>query len=424
GIVYAEHCVTAIAPGFRGDPAKFAVASRLTRVMFPCLVFIGLGAVATGILNSARRFFVPALSSAALNVAMIGALLAGAGLASGREAIVWLGWGVVAGGLLQLAIQLPLVARVGAFPLPAAPWRTLGMGRVLALMGPAAFGVAILQINILIDRLLASFLIEGSVSHLYYANRLVQFPHGLLSLAVTTAVFPVLSSHAAARAEGELRGALAQAGRLTLFITLPATFGLLALAPSIIEVLFERDAFGAAQTAASAGVLRAYALGLVFFGIIRFLGAAFHARQDTRYPVRCANAGVAANVVLSLALMLPLGAAGLALATSLASALNAALLIRGMRRTEAAWPGAALGRAARQLLLPAAAAGAAVFAIDRALWPHGASTLIRALWLFAEIAAAAGLYFTLSRLFAPDGYVPLRALLRRGADGASGPKEG
>ncbi|MDA0999941.1 MAG: murein biosynthesis integral membrane protein MurJ [bacterium] len=420
GIVFSDYFVMALAPGFIRAPEKFALASQFTRIMFPFLFFIGMSAVASGILNCARWFFIPALSPAVHNVAMIAALAGAAYFVGESAGALWLAWGVVAGGVLQLLVQLSLLRQLGLIPLPAAPWRAPGVRRALVLMGPAAFGVAVLQINILIDRWLASFLAEGAISYLYYANRLVQFPHALLSLAVTTAAFPVLAAYASAQSQGRVRATLAESGKLTLFLTLPATFGLIALAPSIMEVLFERGAFGAADTAASALGLRMYALGLIFFGGVRLFAAVFHAHQNMRYPVRCANIGMAANVVLSLALMFPLGFAGLALATSISSGLNVAFLARGLKREGEMWPGRELGDIASRLAPISILMGVFVFVLNAYFWPAGAGIFIRALFLCAEIAAGGLLYLGLCRKFAPGAYIPVGNILRRRK--ASGPE--
>ncbi|OGL62812.1 MAG: murein biosynthesis integral membrane protein MurJ [Candidatus Tectomicrobia bacterium RIFCSPLOWO2_12_FULL_69_37] len=420
GVLFSGTLVAILASGFSRQPEKFDLAVRLTRLMFPFLFFIGMWAIAAGLLNAARRFFVPAVTPAVQNLVMVAALLAAGWLGAGERTVYWLAAAVVAGGALQALCQVPLLVRLGLFPAPAAPWSAPGIGRFLTLMGPAAFAAAIFHLNSLANRWLASFLEEGAISYLYYANRLVQFPHGILSLAVMAAAFPVLAERAAEgrrNQEGAGEGwrrTLAESGRLTLYITLPATFGLIALAHPIMEVLFQRGAFGPGQTAASAAALRAYALGLAFFGFVRLFSAAFHTRLDTRYPMRCAYASVAANIAFSLILMFPLGFVGLALGTTLSSALNAVLLIRGLRRVGGEWPGEELGRAARQLLLPAAGVGAAAWLAHWALWPAGAPFALRALALMIIVAAAAGSYALLCEWLAPQGKVPLRGLLRLG----------
>jgi putative peptidoglycan lipid II flippase len=406
GIVFAGPLVIALAPGFARSAEKLGLTSRLTQVMFSFLFFIGLNAIATGVLNAARRFFLPALAPAIQNVAMIAALLLASGTVDVDTAVFWLAWSVVIGGALQLLAQIPLLMKLRIAPLPAIPWRTPGVGRCLRLMGPAAFGAAILQINVLVDRWLASFLAEGSISYLYYANRLVQFPHGMLSLAVTAAAFPVLSDRAARGRHGggeesAVRDTLAQAGRLTLFITLPATMGLMALAHPIMTVLFERGAFGPEESAASAAALRAYALGLAFFGMVRLMASAYHAQLNTRYPVRCANWSVLAHVLLSLSLMGPLGYIGLALATSLASGLNAFLLYQGLQKSKD-WPGNDLRRTAQKLLIASLLMGLFLVLLNWALWPDEGGVLLRGSLLAGEVLAGALGYLAICRLLAPE----------------------
>ncbi|MFQ5894347.1 MAG: lipid II flippase MurJ, partial [Nitrospinota bacterium] len=203
--------------------------------------------------------------------------------------------------------------------------------RCLVLMLPAAYGMAVTQVNLVVDRFLASFLSGGSVSYLYYGNRLVQFPLGVFGIAIAVAAFPTLSHQAVAEEREAFRETLLHAGRLTLFILLPATVGLVVLAEPIMDVLFRRGEFGPEATRGSAIALRYYAVGLVFFGGVKTLTSAFYSLQDTRTPVRYANRAVGANIVLNLLLMGPLKHGGLALATSLASALNFALLARALR---------------------------------------------------------------------------------------------
>ncbi len=419
GVVFAGPLVTALAPGFTRAAEKLGLTTRLTQVMFPFLFFIGLSAIATGVLNATRRFFLPALAPVIQNLAMIAALLAAGGRVDAETAVFWLAWSVVIGGALQLLVQIPLLVKLQIAPLLGNPWRVPGVGRCLTLMGPAAFGAAILQINVLVDRWLASFLAEGSISYLYYANRLVQFPHGILSLAVTAAAFPVLSDRAAQRRHGGAEGSsgrdtLIQAGRLTLFITLPATMGLMALARPIMEVLFERGAFGPEASAASAAALRAYAVGLVFFGIVRLMAAAFHARLDTRYPVRCANWSVLAHIVLSVILMVPLGYIGLALSTSLASALNAYLLYLGIRNT-GEWPGEELGRSAKQLFLASVLMGAFIYFVNGIVWPPQAGSIVQGAALFGEIVLGAAVFLLLCKWIAPEMSTFWQGIFRRRA---------
>ncbi len=417
GIWFAEPLTRALAPGFAAHPEKLRLAAELTRIMFPFIIFIGLWAVAAGVLNAARRFFTPALAPALQNVVIICALLLADYWVGGSRAIRWLAWAVVIGGAAQFLFQLPFMARLRLLPVPSAPWRTEGVARCLALMGPAAFGGAIFQINVLVDRWLASFLPEGSISYLYYANRLVQLPHGVLSLAIVSAALPVLSDYGARRktepGAGEAeRNALLEAARLTLFITIPASFGLIALAPPIMEVVFERGAFTHAHTLETAAALRAYAAGLAFFGAARLLAGVFHARLDTRFPVRCANLGVLANVVLSVALMFPFGFVGLALATSCSSALNAGLLLRGLLRAPGDFPKKELARSLWRLLALGAATGLLAYAVHLQVWNAEAGFVRKLATLILEVALAAGFYDVLARRVDADSYAAWRRFTR------------
>jgi len=409
GIWFAEPLMRALAPGFSSNPEKLNLAAQLTMIMFPFIIFIGLWAVAAGMLNAARRFFVPALAPALQNVVIIVALLLANYWVSSAEAIRWLAWAVVIGGAVQFFFQLPFMAKLRILPIPSIPWRVEGVGRCLALMGPAALGGAIFQINVLVDRWLASFLAEGSISYLYYANRLVQLPHGILSLAVVSAVLPVLSDHEAknranSKSVDSERNTMLEAGRLTLFITIPSTFGLMVLAHPIMEVIFERGAFTENHTAASAAALQAYAVGLMFFGVTRLLAGVFHARLNTSFPVRCANIAVLTNVALSVALMFPLGFIGLALATSCASALNAVLLLRGILREWSNFPKQELARSLSRLLALGVLTGLLTYLVHLQIWDAQGSSLLKSLLLVLEVSLAACFYTFMAKKIDVSSY--------------------
>ena len=414
GIWFAEPLMRALAPGFSSNPEKLGLAAQLTRIMFPFIIFIGLWAVAAGMLNAARRFFVPAFAPALQNVVIIIALLLAGFLVSRGEAIRWLAWAVVLGGAAQFFFQLPFMGKLRILPLPSIPWRVEGVGRCLALMGPAALGGAIFQVNVLVDRWLASFLVEGSISYLYYANRLVQLPHGILSLAVVSAVLPVLSDYAAKNRENSASGdsernAMLEAGRLTLFITIPSTFGLIALAHPIMEVIFERGAFTQDHTVASAAALQAYAAGLMFFGVTRLLAGVFHARLNTSFPVRCANIAVLANVALSVALMFPFGFIGLALATSCSSALNAVLLLRGVIREWSDFPKKELVHSLNRLLVLGILTGLLAYfvhlqLVHLQLWDAQGSSALKLVMMMLEVSLAACFYIFLAKKIDSSSY--------------------
>ena len=422
GIWFADPLMRVLAPGFSSNPEKLDLAAQLTRIMFPFIVFIGLWAVAAGMLNAARRFFVPAFAPALQNVVIIIALLLAGFLVSRAEAIRWLAWAVVIGGAVQFFFQLPFMGKLRILPLPSIPWRVEGVGRCLALMGPAALGGAIFQINVLVDRWLASFLAEGSISYLYYANRLVQLPHGILSLAVVSAVLPVLSDYAAQNrgntASGDSeRNAMIEAGRLTLFITIPSTFGLMVLAHPIIEVIFERGAFTQSHTVASAAALRAYAAGLMFFGITRLLAGVFHARLNTSFPVKCANIAVLTNVALSVALMFPLGFIGLALATSCSSALNAVLLLRGVMREWSDFPKRELAHSLGRLLTLGVLTGLLTYlvhlpVVHLQLWDSQGASVFKLLVVTFEVCLGAGFYIFMAKRIDASSYASWRHFTR------------
>ncbi|RMD79796.1 MAG: murein biosynthesis integral membrane protein MurJ [Gammaproteobacteria bacterium] len=326
----APWLVALFAPGFLGDPQRFPLAAEMLRLTFPYLPLISLTALAGAVLNTYGRFAAPAAAPVLLNLCLIGAaLLLAPRLATPVEALAW---GVLAAGLAQLLLQLPGLARLGLLARPRLRWAHPGVQRILQLMLPAVLGSSVAQLNLLLDTVLASFLAVGSVSWLYYSDRLVEFPLGVFGIALATVLLPGLSRHQARGEEQAYRAALDWALRWVLVVAVPATLGLAALAGPVLATLFQHGAFGPADVAMAARSLVAYALGLGGFILVKVLAAAFHARQDTRTPVRIALRALAANAALNLLLILPLAHAGLALATSLASLLNAALLYRALRR--------------------------------------------------------------------------------------------
>ncbi len=328
GIALAPFIITAFAPGFVKDPHQFGLGVTLLRMTFPYLLFIALTALVSGVLNTYGRFAIPALTPALLNVAFISATLYLAPLLD--EPILALGIGVLVGGALQLAVQLLAVHRLGL--LPRLSWwpRHPAVGRIMRLMGPAIFGVSIAQINFLVDTFLASFLQAGSISWLYYADRLMEFPLALFGIALGTVILPNLSRHYA-KAETELfSDTLDWALRAVLTVTLPAAAGLAVLALPMVTTLFHYGQFGALDARMSAFALMAYAFGLTGFILVKVLAPGFYAREDTRTPVRIGVVAMVTNLVGCLLLSGPLQHAGLALATSIAAFVNSGLLWRGL----------------------------------------------------------------------------------------------
>ncbi len=320
GVLLSPLIVAVMAPGFLRQPAQYDLTVFLTRLMFPYIFFISLVALCMGILNSLRHFAAPALSPVLLNLSMIAATILFAD--SFSEPVYALAAGVMAGGVLQLALQWPFLLMLGVKLKPNFNFSHRGLKRIGLLMLPAMFGGAVYQINILIGTILASLLSSGSVSYLYYADRLVELPLGVFGIAVGTAALPSLARLASQGDPGEFKKTLAFSLRLILFVTIPATVALIVLGESIISVLFQRGAFDALDTVRTNEALFCYVLGLWAFSTIRVVVSAFHAFQDMRTPLRAAALALAVNVVFSIALMYPLQHAGLALATSLASAVN------------------------------------------------------------------------------------------------------
>jgi putative peptidoglycan lipid II flippase len=283
-----------------------------------------------GILNSLRHFAAPALAPVALNISMIVAAL---GLRNYfEEPIIALAVGVMVGGVIQLAMQFPFLVRVGVRLKPDFHFNNPGVKRISMLMVPAVFGAAVYQINVFVSTLLASLLPEGSVSYLYYADRIVQLPLGVFAIAVGTASLPSFSEQVARGDYEEMKKTVSFSLSLILFVTIPAMVALIVLRVPIISVLFQRGEFNALSTVFTAQALLFYTVGLWAFSVLRIIVAAFYALQDTKTPVKVAVVALAANIIMGIILMFPLKHGGLAFATSIASIVNAVVLFVLLRK--------------------------------------------------------------------------------------------
>ncbi len=333
GVIAAPLLIWLFAPGFSADKSKFDLAVDMLRITFPYLLFISLTAFAGGILNAYGRFAVPAFTPVFLNLCMIAAALWLAPLMA--EPVTALAWGVFAAGVVQLLFQWPYLRGLRLLPRPR--WRRghEGVKRILKLMLPVMFGSSVAQINLLIDTLIASFLVTGSVSWLYYSDRLVEFPLGIFGVALATVILPKLSQQHAQSSPETFSRTLDWGLRWVLVVGLPATVGLVVLAAPMLATLFYYGEFTRHDVLMSSYSLMAYSTGLLGFILVKVLASGFYSRQDTRTPVRCALAAMGANLVLNLVFVWHLAHAGLALATALAASLNAALLYRALRRTGA-----------------------------------------------------------------------------------------
>ena len=328
GVMLSPWIVRLIAPGFSAD--KLALTIALTRLMFPYIFFIGLVALCMGILNVLGHFAAPAFAPVLLNLAIIGsALFISPSL---TQPAMGLAVGVLLGGFLQLALQLPVLIKKRFYFWQASRWIHPGLKRVGTLMPPVIIGGAVYQINILVGTLLASLLAQGSVTYLYFADRLVQFPLGIFAIATATAVLPSLSRQAAAGDIGKLKDTFDHTLKLVFFVTIPASVGLIVLREPIVALLFKRGEFDVRATLLTAQALLYYSMGLWAFSAVRIVAAVFFALQDTRTPAIMAGISIVANIILGVVLMKPLAHGGLALATSLASMLNLGLLL-GVLRT-------------------------------------------------------------------------------------------
>lgn len=330
GVLLSPLIVTIMAPGFHKVPEQYELTVFLTRFMFPYIFFISLVALCMGILNSHRHFAAPALSPVVLNISMILAALLLRDFF--EEPIVSLAVGVMVGGVLQLAMQWPFLVRLGVKLVPDFRIRHPGLERIGRLMLPAVFGAAIYQINIFISTILASLLPSGSVSYLYYADRVVELPLGVFAIAVGTATLPSFSEQVAKGDFNELKRTISFSLRLILFITIPATIALIALRVPIISVLFQRGAFDVQSTILTSQALLYYTLGLWAFSVIRVIVSAFYALHDTKSPMKAAVVALIVNVVCSVVFMFHLKHGGLALATSVASAINVIMLSLVLRK--------------------------------------------------------------------------------------------
>ena len=330
GQLAAPLLVGLFAPGFLDDPLRYGLASDMLRLTFPYLLFISLTAFCGGMLNTFGQFAVPAFTPVLLNIVLIAAALLVAPHL--QQPIMALAWGVFVAGLVQLLFQLPALQRLGVLVRPRWGWRSPGVRKVLKLMVPALFGSSVAQLNLLFDTLLASFLVTGSVSWLYYSDRLMEFPLGILGVALATVILPNLSRQHARSDTKTFSATLDWALRWALLVAVPAALGLALLAGPLLTTLFQYGEFSANDVRMASRSLMAYALGLAAFVLIKVLAPGFYSRQDTRTPVRIGIIAMVVNMGFNLALILPLAHAGLALATSLSALLNAGLLWRGLRR--------------------------------------------------------------------------------------------
>ena len=399
GVVGAPVLMWMFAPGFTHDADKFDLAVRMLRLTFPYLAFISLTAMAGGILNTYGRFWVPSFTPVLLNIVMILAIiylaphLAEPGMA--------LAWGVFIAGVVQLAFQMPFLLQLKLLPRPRLGETHEAVSRIMRLMLPAVFGSSVQQVNLVVDSIIASFLATGSISWLYYSDRMLEFPLGVFSIALGTVILPNLAQHHALRNGTGFSATLDWALRLTAVVVLPAAVGLLVFSGPLFATLFNYGHFSDYDTRMATWSLTTYSLGLISFTLVKVLVPGFYSRQDSRTPVRTGVISVIANFVLNMLITVPWARAGyiaphagLALSTSLASFLNAWLLYRELRRNSLYSPTAGWGRLLVRVLFANVVMGGMLlmFSGDLQVWEQR-DALHRAVWLAIWMITAMAVYF-------------------------------
>ncbi len=369
GIVFAAPLSTLFASAYAAVPGKLELTAFLTRIMFPFLLLVAVAAALMGMLNSLHRFFVPAVSPAMFNV---GSIVCTIGLAPvmpllGLPVIVAPAIGVLVGGFLQMAVQWPALHREGYRYRPALDFHDEGLRRVLILMGPGVVGLAAVQINLLVNSILATGEGTGAVSALSYAFRVMYMPIGIFGVSIATAVVPTLSRHAARNDAAGMRETVSAGLRLMLMMNVPATIGLIALSTPIVALIFEHGQFSAADTAATAAALAFYAPGLVGYSAVKIAVPSFYAIHDSRTPVLVSVATVVLNVALNLALVRTIGFKGLALGTAVSAVFNATVLLWILRSRLGGIDGRRIASSFARIGAASLVMGAAAWATDAAI---------------------------------------------------------
>ncbi len=399
GVIAAPVLAFVFAPGFRADGDRFDLTIEMLRFTFPYMFFISLVALGSGVLNSYGRFAVPALNQTLLNIVMI--VAAGVVAPYFEKPGVVLAVGVFVAGVVQLIAQFPALRALGLLPRPRFDRAHEGVRRIARLMLPGIFGSSVAQVSLLLDTIIASFLMVGSVTWLYSADRLVEFPMGVFSIALATVILPGLSSHHAEKSPEKFNATLDWALRLTLTIVTPAAVGLLMLSFPLIATIFGYGAFNDRDVLMCSYALMAYSLGLIGFSFVKVLAPGYFARQDTKTPVKVGLIALAINMSFNIAVVVPAFLSGfaiphvlLAVSTGLSALVNAALLFRGLRHDGIYQPTAAWRRLLPQIGLASVAMAGFLWWVsgDWSAWTDWPATQ-RALWLTVSVVGGAVVYF-------------------------------
>jgi putative peptidoglycan lipid II flippase len=416
GILFAPQIVGIIAMGWKvkaGDE-KIALAVLLTRTMFPYLLFIGLAALAMGMLNSLRSFLAPALSPVMLNVMIISSVF---GLAPFLPSpIQAAAVGVLLGGMFQFLVQLPGLRKQGMMLKPQFRTAHPAVGRIGRLAAPIMASSSVTQVNILVGTILASFLATGSITYLFYSMRFIQFPLGIFGVSIATAILPTLSTQAARKEMEEFRATVSYGLRLVFFIMFPAMAGIISLRVPIINLLLEHGRFDHQSTLGTAEALMFYAVGLWAFAGVRIVSQAFYSLQDTRTPVMVAIVAVLTNIALSVYFVFrtTLAAGGLALATSVAAMLNIGLLTLLLRRKIGRIDASRIGRSLLRVIPASIAMSAIGWWISRdPVWDLGGNTVYKGGMLIGGIAVSLIFYVTVMWIFKSEELEFIWGMVRR-----------
>ncbi len=410
GIVFAPQITHVIAMGFEKSSERFALTVSLTRYMFPFLLFISMAALLTGVLNSFHSFFLPALAPACLSIAEIGYILALAPLFSADKQVIGLALSVVVGGFSQFFLHVPALWERGYTLRLRWNFSHPGVRRVGKLMLPATLGISVDQLNAFVDTICASYLAEGSITALYYANRVMQLPLALFGIALSQVALPTMSASVARGAIQEVRDTLNFALRLTLFMILPATAGLVFLGQPIVKILFEHGRFNAMATATTSWALLFFSLGLFAYASVKILASAFYAFQNTRVPVVVAAGCVALNIGLNILFIKTtrMGVGGLALSTAVASWINMLSLYVMLRRKLGSLGGRRIGLT----FLKSAAGSVIMIVFCRFVMGHGFRIPL-AFRLSTAIAGGGLIYMFCAWLFRMEEWAPFLSQFRR-----------
>jgi putative peptidoglycan lipid II flippase len=397
GIILAPYIVSVVAPGFMKDPEKFSLTIKLTKIMFPFLLFISLAALAMGVLNSLRSFFIPALAPAFFNLAIIASALFIAPNFS--VPILAIGLGVTLGGALQYGVQIVALAKHRFNLKPIFSFSHSGLKKILLLVLPVVTGMSVNQINVFLNNVFVSYLSEGSATYLYYGLRLVHFPIGIFGVAMAMAVLPSLSEQATKGDIDALRETFSFSLRLLFFITIPAMAGLIALSEPIVNLLFQRGQFTHEATRGTVYALLFYSSGLWAFVGVRVVVSTFYSMQDTKTPLKVAILSILTNIIFSIILMRPLRHGGLALANAIASAVNFGVLFFLLRMKLRRVDGRNIVRTFMKTSIASSIMGLiGWFVIKGDIWTETGKTIEKTVILTSVIVVCVGVYFLIMHL--------------------------